>query len=114
MALPELISQAVETRLKAYYERRVPPHAKKQVRMDVAVHGNNVTLTVSRAVFGNPKKWIRSPIAQLRYDHNPGEWSLYCSDQNGHWHPYRHAEPAKDVGALFGAMDTDETGVFWG
>jgi hypothetical protein len=114
MVLPELTSKLVETKLTAYCERRVPPHARDQVRMSFSVRGNNVTINEERVAFKEPGRWVTIPIAQLRFTEKSGLWTLYCADRNDRWHLYRHAEPAKDVGALLGAMDADKTGIFFG
>jgi pimeloyl-ACP methyl ester carboxylesterase len=113
VALPELTRKRVDNQLKAYCERRVPPHARDQVRMSYAIRGDRVTLHEERVAFDQPGTWIKIPIAQLRLS-DSGEWALYCCDRNTRWFLYRHAEPARDIGALLGAMDDDKTGIFWG
>ena len=114
MALPELTCKRIETKLTAYCDRRVPPRVRDQLGMNFVIRGNNVTINELRIAFKKPGTWVTIPIAQLRFTEDSGEWSLYCADRNSRWHLYRHAEPAKDVGALLGAMDNDKTGIFWG
>ncbi len=113
MALPELTQKLVETKLTAYCERRVPLHARDQVRMSFLIRGNHVTLNEERIAFNKPGIWVTIPIAQLRFNPTSGQWLLFCADRNSRWHLYRHAEPAKDIGALLGAMDNDTTGIFY-
>jgi len=112
MALPELARKPIETKLTGYCDRRIPPHVRDQLRMNFVIRGDNVTISEVRIAFSKPATWVTIPIAQLRFTEHSGDWSLYCPDRNSRWRLYRHAEPAKDIGALPGAMDNDKTGIF--
>jgi hypothetical protein len=114
MALPELTRELLEAKLTAYCERRVPLHARDQLRVTFTVHGNHVTIKEERIAFRQAGTWVTMPIAKLRLDEASGEWSLYCADRNDRWHHYRYAKPAKDIAALLDAIDNDKTGAFWG
>lgn len=114
MALPELLKARVEQQLAAYCERKVPIQARHQVRLEHEIRGTTVTLTEARAPFDGSERWTQTPIAQCRFDPETKLWSLYCRDRNIRWHPYRYAEPARDIGALLHALDVDTTGIFWG
>jgi len=53
-------------------------------------------------------------IAQLRYDPEARQWSLYCRDRNERWWPYRDIPPSTSVDPLLAELDADPTGIFWG
>jgi hypothetical protein len=53
-------------------------------------------------------------VAQMRYDQNTGEWTLYCADRNDRWHEYFDLLPTKDIGRILKEIDEDSTGIFWG
>ncbi len=116
MALPELARRLVEAKLTAYCERKVPIHVRNEVRLSFSVRGHSVTLSEERDALARPGTWVATPIAQLRFDPDHEHWTLYCANPKRRegWLPYRHALPAKDIGALLYAIDSDQTGVFWG
>ena len=114
MDLPELLRARVLQQLASFCERKVPRHVRDQVRLVPEVAGLKALLIEERAPFNGGEHWTRMPIAQFRLDAGTGLWSLYCSDRNSRWHPYRQAEPARDIGALIHAIDTDTTGIFFG
>jgi hypothetical protein len=115
MALPLLTKHLVETKLNAYGERKIPPHARDQVRLGFVIEGNKVTLNEERVPFREPGTWIAIPIAQLRFEPDTALWSLYASKlkQGKGWLPYP-VKPNKDIDKLIEALDTDKSGIFWG
>ena len=114
MALSEAIRQTIEEQLNAYCLRKVPLPYRNQVRLNYKLRGDNVILSEEREAFRQPGVWVSIPIAQFRYAVDAGMWTLFSPDRNDRWHPYRYAEPARDLGALLHALDTDKTGIFWG
>jgi hypothetical protein len=113
-ALPEFVERQVRTKIGAYCEGRVPAHAQHQVRMSYDLRGSAVTLVEQRIAFQDPSQWVDIPIAQLRYDPDLQQWTLYCSDRNGRWHRYEPLGPQKNLEALLREIDADPTGIFWG
>lgn len=115
MDLPDLTRLRAEQELGAYCARKVPAHIRDQVRVTFTQAGSHFTLFEERAPFGNSTgRWTQLAIAQFRFDPATSLWTLYCRDRNERWHVYRQAEPAKAIGALLHALDTDTTGIFWG
>jgi hypothetical protein len=114
VALPELVRARVEKQLAAYCERRVPLDVRHLVRLSFKVHGKLVTLFEDRVIHDKPDQWVSVPIAQFRFDPERTEWTLYCCDQNGRWFVYKHADAARDIGALLHAVELDVTRIFWG
>lgn len=113
MALPLLTKRLVEVKLGAYCEKRIPQHVRDQVKLSYAIRGNNVTLNEERIAFSQPGTWVTIPVAQFRHE-DSGSWMLFCSDRNSKWHRYQHAKPSRDLDSLIAALDTDQTGIFWG
>lgn len=114
MALPALVRQLVDGKLKQYCENRIPSHVRDEVRLFHRVRGNSVTLVESRPSFWGGDEWSRLPIAQFRYDAEAGVWTLYCADRNGRWHEYWDVDPGPDLEDLLREVDDDPTGIFWG
>ena len=115
MALPELIAAQVDRALATYCERRIPAHARSQVRLEHERRGNAVTLIERRPVWDDAAaEWTAMPIAQLRYDRKRGVWTLWCADRRRRWHLYDAAPPTRRIEELLTALDRDSTGIFWG
>lgn len=114
MALPELVRQFADAKLKAFCTKRMPPHARTEIRLYHQVRGNNVTLIEARPLFRAQAEWSELKIAQFRFNPKPNTWTLYCADRNGRWHLYFDAEPSERLEELLEEVDADPTGIFWG
>jgi hypothetical protein len=116
MALPLLTQHLVKTKLLAYCERKIPAHARHQVRLSYEIDTHKVTLNEEREAFSQPGTWITIPIAQFRFVESTGLWTLYCANltKRDAWRIYPEAKPTKDFEALLSKLDTDQMGVFWG
>ena len=115
MAIPELVRNAAVKQVEVLC-RRVPPHARNEVRLEHSVRGNAITIVERRPPWhpGLGPEWTSMKIAQLRYDAGSGAWSLYCCDRNERWFLYVDVEPSRDVAPLIAEIDEDPTGIFWG
>jgi len=116
MALPLLTRHLVETKLRAYCTRKVPPHIRDQVRLSFVIEDDRVTLNEERNAFGRPGTWITTRIAQFRFTPETGHWRLYRTNPRGPdaWLPYLAAKPTANFESLLQAMDADRSGMFWG
>ena len=114
MALPELVKQLVETKLKKYCKAKIPGHVRDKIRLTYQIKGNNVTLIEERPYFQDPSIWTESPVAQFRYNAKENEWSLYCRDRNSKWHLFTEFIPSPKFDDLLEEIDDDPTGIFWG
>jgi hypothetical protein len=114
MALPELIHTIVESKLKAYCEKRVPPEVRDRVRLSYRFRGDSVILFEERPSFAESDAWVEIPVAQFRFNVGLQMWTLYCADRNSRWHKYWEIEPDKNFENLLREVDKDPTGIFWG
>jgi len=116
MALPVLTQHLVETKLSAFCERRIPAHARDQLRMSFVIQGDCVTLNEERDAFGRPGTWITTPIAQFRFAPETGFWTLYARNGRGRgaWSAHPTLTPVRDFESLVSFVDTDRSGLFWG
>ena len=103
-------------KIRRYCAGRVAPHALDQIRIEVDVRGDSVTILECRPPwrpdFG--PDWTRFPIAQLRYTAARGEWVLYSRDRNLRWHRYDLIGPAPHVDPLLKEIEANPTSIFWG
>lgn len=94
----------------------MPPHAAHQVRLELEVQANAVTIVERRAPWRADigPEWSRFPIARLRYSPTHMAWTLLWRDRNLRWHRYGGIEPAPTVVPLLAEVDADPTAIFWG
>ena len=114
MALPETTRRAAEKALSEFCARRIPVHLRDEIRLGFRFRGDSVTLFEERPAFGQDETWVEIPVAQFRFDAEPKEWTLFCSDRNSRWHEYLDSGPEHDLEKLLREVDRDPTGIFWG
>lgn len=114
MPLPELTRKQVESVLTLFCKRRVPDHARDQLRLTFDTRGNSVTLYEERPFYADPSRWIKMQIAQFRFDPKSKKWSLYCKYRDERWHEYIDNIPTRNLQAPVDKVDEDPTGIFWG
>ncbi|MFH1079237.1 MAG: DUF3024 domain-containing protein [Pseudomonadota bacterium] len=114
MPLTEFTKKLIETRLFEYCERRIPIHARDQVKLIYKITGNNVTLIETRPYYMNPSVWTETPIAQFRFNHETKKWTLYWMDRNSRWHLDELVKPSIHFEDILKELDRDATGIFWG
>ena len=115
MPLPELFKKSAEKKIQAFCEKRVPPHARNQVRLTFKFRGNTVTIFEERAPWTKDiTEWTSMPITQLRYDEKTNRWQLFCADRNDRWHKYLSKKSLSDIDTILEEINRDPTGIFWG
>ncbi len=114
MPLSDTVKHQVDAALRAFCERRVPPHIREQVRLSYAFRGNSVTLYEDRVRLNDHTQWTHMPIAQFRQDVRSGAWALFCADRNDRWHLYETCAPSRRIETLLEEVDRDPTGIFFG
>ena len=78
MPLPEIARRRVEHILGDFCEARVRRHARDQVRLELGIRDNAVTIFELRAPWSGDtdRSWTRGPVAQFRYDDDSLRWTL--------------------------------------
>jgi hypothetical protein len=114
MPIPELELHRVEKLLAEYCERRVPPHARDSVLLDIIIRGDTITLVERRPHFRDKSRSTTSNIARFVYDGNGTGWRLECRDGKGRWHPYPRVETTRRFEDLIEEVNADPAAVFWG
>jgi hypothetical protein len=111
-----MIPEDALDQIRRWADRRVPEHARDQVRLEVEVTDRTVTILECRPPW-RPEygpDWTRFPIARLRYTKSRNRWSLYWRDRNLKFHEYDLADPTPDIQDLLDEIDRDPTSIFWG
>lgn len=108
--IPELLLRQIDR----WCSRRVPEHARDQVRVECKRRGRSVTVVERRAPWqSDDGEWTEQRVAQLRYG-SDGTWLLFSPDRNGRWRPFRDVPEAASPVPLLEEIDRNPGGVFWG
>jgi hypothetical protein len=114
MPLSEFTKKLIETKLAEYCDKKIPFHARDQVKLTYKIIGNKVNLIETRPYHMNPSVWTGAPVTQFRFDPETKKWALYFMDRNSRWHLYDLAKPSADFEDMLKELDLDPTGIFWG
>ena len=111
MAAPEV----AVAKIKRFCHERTPAEFRDEMRLDVEVRANSVTILDCRPMFGGePGEWTRMKIAQLRFDPADATWALYWADRNSRWHRYDDLDPTRVLEEVLAEIDEDPTCIFFG
>jgi hypothetical protein len=101
-------------KINRYCTGKVPARFLDEMRIESSVRGNSVTIVECRAPWHESlTEWSRHNVAQIRFDAEAGNWSLYWRDRNGRWYLFDLVEPGT-VDQMLAAIDEDTTAIFWG
>lgn len=116
MALPDTVRRVSEQAVEQFCGRRIPAHLRDQIRLEFVTRGIAITITERRPPWKLDlgPEWTIHKVAQLRYDGNREEWTLWWPGRKNRWEQYRDINPARDVGPLLREIDEDPTARFWG
>jgi len=111
-----VIPEADLAAISHFCDEFTPPEHRDQMRVECSVRGKSVTVFECRPPWGPEfgPDWIRTPIAQLRFEPDAGHWHLHFSDSNDRWHVYELVDPTPEVARLLREIDDDPTCIFWG
>ncbi len=109
------MSEMDVTRVRLWCERRVPPHARHQVRVEAEVTDRHITIVECREPWNGRGDWTRRPIARLRFTKTTGLWTLYWRDQNLKFHSYAdRLAPTQHVVEILEYLDSGVDPIFFG
>jgi hypothetical protein len=103
-------------RIRRWADQRVPVEHQGELRVEVGVHGANVTIFERRPPWCDEvgPDWSRRPVAQLRHTAG-GFWLLLWPNRRGRWERYPLQPTAtRDLDSLLAELDEDGICVFWG
>jgi len=110
------IAETDLARARRWCEGRVPLRFRDQVRVELKVHGQALTVVERRPPWP-PRvgaEWSRAPVARFFYDAAARRWTLFWPDRNSHWRRYQRCPPSSRLDVLLVEVDHDPTGIFWG
>ena len=115
MTLPHLQRRAAEALLGAFCEKRVPAHARPQLRLEYLIRGNSAEIIERRVPWKDPHdECTSSPVAKFTFSEKSRLWTLKWLDRNSRWHQFDPYVQSPRLGELLATVDKDTTAIFWG
>jgi Protein of unknown function (DUF3024) len=102
-------------KIHEYAARVVPPEFHHQIRIEVDVRGNTVTILECRPPWREDfgPEWTRQGVARMKFVTATEKWTLYWSDRNSHWHIFDLISPGT-ITKILREIEDDQTNIFWG
>jgi hypothetical protein len=67
MAFSELELKLIEQTVGEFCPKRSPARLTDKLRLEYSVKGHEVVIVEQRPKWDNPKEWIESPVAKLKF-----------------------------------------------
>jgi hypothetical protein len=102
-------------KIREYADQVVPSDFQDQIRMEVDLRGNTVTIVECRPPWREDSDpgWTRQGVARMKFAPADGKWTLYWSDSNSRWHLFDLVMPGS-IDKILREVERDQTNIFWG
>ena len=114
MAFSELELKRIEQTVGEFCRKRRPAHLKDKLRLEYTVKGHEVVIFERRPKWDNPKEWIESPVAKLKFIRSANKWRLYWQRADLKWHEYPGLSSSERINDLVREIDADPLACFFG
>jgi hypothetical protein len=114
MAFNELELKRIEQTVGEFCRKRSPAQLKDRLRLGYSVKGHEVVNFERRPKWDNPKEWIESPVAKLKFIRSANKWRLYWQRADLKWHEYPSLSSSDRLGDLVQEIDADPLACFFG
>lgn len=114
MPFSELELKRIEQTVGEWCRKRSPAVLKDKVQLEYSVKGHEVIIFERRPEWDNPKEWIESPVAKLKFIRSASKWRLYWQRADLKWHEYPGLSSSDDLGDLVHEIDADPLACFFG
>jgi hypothetical protein len=114
MAFSEIELKRIDKEVGGLCKRRSPVHIKDKFSLEYSVKVHEVLIYSRRPRWNNPKEWIESGTAKIKYVRTSNVWKLFWQRANGKWVSYKPYSYSKDLKSLIEEIDADQYGCFFG
>lgn len=112
MALDEFTRKAVDEKLGAFCEERIPPHIRGQIKLSYSFWKDSVILYEERPRWDEPSEWTKMKIARIDFDPESRGWTLWAYDRNDRPRFYIDLRSNVSLDEVIAEIDEDPTGIF--
>jgi Protein of unknown function (DUF3024) len=114
MPFSELELRQIEQTVGKFCRKQSPIHLKDKLRLEYSVKGYEVVIVERRPKWDDPKEWIESPVAKLKFIRSANKWRLYWQRADLKWHEYPGSSSSERIGDLVREIDADPLACFFG
>jgi hypothetical protein len=114
VAFSEVELKRIQQTVGELCRTRSPVHLKDKLCLEYSVKGHDVTIFERRPRWDNPKEWVESPIAQIKFIRSAGEWRLYWMRADLKSHEYPGLSSSDQIGDLVREIDANPLACFFG
>ena len=114
MAFSELELRRIEQTVGEFCRKRSPVHLKDKLRLEYSVKGHEVVIFERRPKWDNPKEWIQSLVARLKFIRSANKWWLYWQRAGLRWYEYPGHSSSDRINDLVREIDADLLACFFG
>lgn len=114
MAFSELELRQIEQTVEKFCRKQSPIHLKDKLRLEYLVKGHEVVIVERRPKWDNPKEWIESSVAKLKFIRSANKWRLYWQRADLQWHEYPGLSSSDHLNDLVQEIDADPLACFFG
>ncbi len=102
--------------IREFCDQQIPSELRDQIRVEVRVRGNTVTLVECRPAWDGTggDDWTDLEQARMKYDNAAGGWTLYWFDSNSRAHRYEPLNQHQHIERVLAEYTADPTGIFKG
>lgn len=114
MAFSELEIKRIAQTVGEFCRKSSPAHLKNELSLEYVLKGHEVVIFERRPQWDNPKEWMESPVAKLKFIRSANKWRLYWQRADLKWHEYPGLSSSEHIGNLVREIDADPLTCFFG
>lgn len=114
MAFSEMEQKKIEKEVGGFCKKRSPIEIRDKLSFEYRIKAHDIIIYTWRPRWDNPKEWIESDMAKIRYVRTSNMWQLLWQRANGKWVSYEPFPHSKDLKSMIEEIEADQYGCFFG
>jgi hypothetical protein len=90
------------------------PDPQFRLLIGYSIKGHDVVIFERRPKWDNPKEWMESPVAKIKFIRSADKWRLYWQRADLKWHEYPGLSSSDRINDLVQEIDADPLACFFG
>ena len=114
MAFSEIELKRIEKEVGDFCEKRSPVEIRDKLSFQYRIKAHDVIIYTRRPRWDNPKEWMESDMAKIKYVRTSNMWQLFWQRANGKWFSYEPFPHSKNLKSIMEEIEADQYGCFFG
>jgi hypothetical protein len=114
MAFSEIELKRIEIEVGGFCERMAPIEIRNKLNFEYRIKAHDIIIYTQRPRWDNPKEWIESDMAKMKYVRTSNMWRLFWQRANGKWVIYEPFPQSKNLKSIVEKIEKDQYGCFFG